>query len=216
MAWVLSPDAAAANVAIRRLPYEAGGNWNPANCVLAPLPHTAALAALIRATFPWSVARIGGTRCKAMQNRRTGAWEMDIHSVGRALDVGVPVNAGAEGEQLANWLVSNGDRLGLQLVIWNRSVWQPTYPQPLARLRFQPYTGTKPHEDHVHVEVYSEPGPMLTANLGIAGVPFPPEPLRPQPPPTPATSSSNVGKVLAAAAGVGLIIVAGSRRRRRR
>ena len=154
MAWLLDPITRALSDQARGIPYNGGGPWDPANCAESLKPHAAELSRIIRASFPW-VHTIGGLRCS--RNTHNGD-QLSIHAVGRALDVMVPVLGGVEGEQLANWLIANAEALGIQLVIWNRSVWQPSLP---ARSRFSGYTGPSPHTDHVHVEVTDVPGPAL-------------------------------------------------------
>jgi hypothetical protein len=72
--------------------------------------------------------------------------QLSIHAVGRALDL---MTSGATGDAIANHLVTNAETLGIQLVIWNRTVWtvRPTGATSRA------YTGSSPHTDHVHAEV---------------------------------------------------------------
>jgi hypothetical protein len=141
--WALSPEAQAATYTGASVPYVGAGPWDPAACVSSITAHAARLEAAIRAAFDW-VRTVGHTRCSA------NGIQLSIHAVGRALDV--MTSDLAHGTDLANWLVTNARPLGVQLVIWNRSVWQGSLPS--AR-RFAAYTGTNPHTDHVHVEVDS-------------------------------------------------------------
>ena len=45
------------------------------------------------------------------------------------------------------WLVMNAQRIGVQLIIWNRMVWRSNGSNT------GPYTGPNPHTDHIHVEI---------------------------------------------------------------
>lgn len=145
MPWSLSTAARDAT-ANARIGYVGGGAWDFNACATQNTPEAKALARIIRERFPW--ARISESpRCERMDT--PSGPQLSIHAVGRALDVMVPTLGGVEGEQLANWLVANAVQLGLQLVIWNGSVWQGS----IARLGSQPYSGSNPHVDHVHVEV---------------------------------------------------------------
>jgi len=161
--WELSPDARRAVSVAPSLPYVRGGPFIAANCATVATPHARDLAALVREIFPW-VRTIGDVRCGALH----GSDRMDIHAEGRALDImlTVPpqVYGDRAGEQLANWLVTNAQALGVQLVIWNRRRWQGSMA-PATRgsmapaTRFAPYTigrnVTTEHRNHVHAEVIS-------------------------------------------------------------
>lgn len=141
---VLPPEAptwwpSAATMAASRdrgpLPY-VGRRGAPCETQLTPA--ASLLRERIRAQFP-SVRTIGGIRCSEATN--------NLHAIGRALDVMTPSHA--TGDAIANWLVTNAAQLGVQLVIWNRIVWQGSMPRDR---RLDAYTGTNPHTDHVHVE----------------------------------------------------------------
>lgn len=72
----------------------------------------------------------------------------DLHEEGRAGDV--MTRDVALGTEIADWLVSNAEALGVQLVIWRRTLWVTD----LSRgARFSAYTGAEDHADHIHVEV---------------------------------------------------------------
>lgn len=78
---------------------------------------------------------------------------LDMHQTGRAVDFMVPMqgrSANRAGDALANYLVAHAETMGVQLVIWDRSVWSAG--QPAAR-RFSAYHGEAAHDDHLHVEV---------------------------------------------------------------
>jgi hypothetical protein len=156
--WEPSLATVNASEALRGAVYDGGGPWDPSACASVAVPHALALRDLIRRTFAWA-RTIGTVRCSAL-TLRDGTQRMSLHAVGRALDAMTPSLGAPEGEQLANWIVSNAGPLGVQLVIWNRMVWQGTLP---SRSRFRAYTGPNPHRDHVHVEVTNTPGPALVA-----------------------------------------------------
>lgn len=79
---------------------------------------------------------------------------MSIHGMGRALDVYIPMSDGRAdntlGDPVANWAVEHAAELGVQTVIWDRTIW--SVPAKTAR----PYGGTHPHNDHVHIELTNE------------------------------------------------------------
>ena len=72
------------------------------------------------------------------------------------------------GDQIAAWHRDNAKALGVNGVVWNRRVMGfphtglPAYRGPYGTWR--PYTGPKPHTDHVHVE-YDGTAPALTEYL---------------------------------------------------
>ena len=88
----------------------------------------------------------GGYACRANTANKS---KLSIHAVGRALDIMV---TGARGDSIANHLVKNASELGVQLIIWNRTVWQVGS----SGAKSKQYSGPNPHTDHVHVEVTRE------------------------------------------------------------
>jgi hypothetical protein len=101
------------------------------------------------ASYP-GVDSIGGYNCRP--NTANPA-NTSIHGTGRALDVIVStIDGDADnntGDEIGNWLVSHAEYVGIQLVIWDRSVWQAS----LSGDKLSPYTGPNPHIDHLHVEL---------------------------------------------------------------
>lgn len=184
MSWALSRDAAQVSGRLRGMPYDGAGAWDQADWDARQArervragtgvePHAIALGRMIRAAFPWvhTVGFLRGTRL------RRGSDQASVHAVGRALDVMMPANGDARGEALANWLVENAQPLGVQLVIWDRSEWQPgrshngvADPNARATLIAHPGNGdaSSAHTNHVHVEVTRAPG------LGLAAASDPP------------------------------------------
>ncbi len=105
-------------------------------------PGTRALGDQIKQQFG---VTYGGYSCRANTADKS---QLSIHAVGRALDI---MTSGASGDEIANHLVQNADTLGVQLIIWNRTLWKVTPNGPTSRA----YTGPNPHTDHVHAEVNS-------------------------------------------------------------
>ena len=75
------------------------------------------------------------------------------HGTGRALDVFIPLDKGkadnGKGDEVANWLVKNAEKIGVQLVIWDRTMWVAANSGEKA----VGYTGPHPHHDHIHLEL---------------------------------------------------------------
>lgn len=74
--------------------------------------------------------------------RGGGSWS--LHSVGRAVDLGIPAGSKALGDDIADRLVRAATKLGICEVIWYRRRWT-------AEKGWQSYHGTDPHTGHVHV-----------------------------------------------------------------
>jgi hypothetical protein len=114
-------------------------------------PGTQALGEQVKAQFGVSY---GGYSCRANTGNTK---ELSIHAVGRALDV--MVGQGSEkGNEIANYFVENATTLGIDLIIWNHTLWKVTPTGATSRA----YTGPNPHTDHVHAEVthaVAESGP---------------------------------------------------------
>lgn len=91
---------------------------------------------------------------------------VSIHGDGRACDLGTaPYNRPgtgwpAWGWALANALRLNSAELGIQLIIFNRKVWSCRYPDS----GFRKYTGTDPHDGHLHVELTPSSAASLTVS----------------------------------------------------
>ncbi len=94
------------------------------------------------------VSSVGGYACR---RNTADSSRMSVHGTGRALDVFIPtLNGGADnakGDKVANWLVMHAQRIGVQLVIWDRSIWRANGTNTAA------YGGPVPHVDHIHVEL---------------------------------------------------------------
>ena len=72
-------------------------------------------------------------------------------------------DGGIDGNDLARWLTTSGDRR-IKYVIWNRHIWEPG-------TGWEDYYGTNPHDHHVHVSVVASPACDDTTawRLGAAG-----------------------------------------------
>ena len=97
------------------------------------------------------LSSVGGYSCR--RNTADTA-RMSVHGTGRALDVFIP-KAGntadnAHGDKVANWLVVHAQQIGVQLIIWDRSIWRANGTNAGA------YGGPHPHDDHIHVELTNE------------------------------------------------------------
>lgn len=115
------------------------------------LPGTLAFATYLRRRFP-QIRAAGGFDC-CRQNTGNTAY-LSVHSIGRAIDLMIPTIAGdadnTAGDAVANWLVENAQRIGVQLVVWDRTGWNGSRA-PGTKVR--PYTGPIPHVDHIHMEL---------------------------------------------------------------
>lgn len=72
------------------------------------------------------------------------------HAEGRAVDIGMPMSSGKGsdvGHRLVQMLGKAGKDLGIQAIIYDRTIWSARSPDG------RPYTGANPHYDHVHVEM---------------------------------------------------------------
>jgi hypothetical protein len=122
-----------------------------ANCAPGITPGAEMLRNRLIDYFP-QVSRIGGYVCREVAG---APGVMSQHGTGRALDVFIPTIDGnadnTKGDALANWLVENAHAIGVQSVIWDRTIWRVDHS-----LRDYEYTGVHPHHDHVHVEITVE------------------------------------------------------------
>lgn len=87
--------------------------------------------------------------CRTVRGGRSNS----IHGDGRAVDIFIPTLPGgvadnAKGDRIANWLVDNAAAIGIQYVIWDRGSFRGNR-QPQSKC----YTGSHPHNDHIHVEL---------------------------------------------------------------
>jgi len=145
---VWTPDAVtrAAGEAARRVVRYAGATPVAAGVQTAPPPAVEALRrALVRGLA--GVPSVGAVR---PSSRIVTASTRDPHRNGFALDVMLRAGADrhARGAAIASWLVRHAERLGLQYVLFAGYEWSASG----SGAAWERYTGSDPHDDHVHAE----------------------------------------------------------------
>jgi hypothetical protein len=154
--WVLPSEVLVVG-AKARVTYDAAPIWTgTGSCAKALLEGTREVGEHVRERFS-QVSSIGGYACR---KNTADTSRMSVHGTGRALDVFIPKKgAGADsikGDAVANWMVLNASKIGVQLVIWNHTVWRANGRNASA------YGGPHPHDDHIHVEITNEAARMET------------------------------------------------------
>jgi len=154
--WVLPSEVLVVG-AKARVEYDSAPKWSgTAACAKALREGTRDVGEYLRDRFP-QVSSIGGYACR---KNTADTSRMSVHGTGRALDVFIPKKAGeadgAKGDLVANWLVMNASKIGVQLVIWNRTVWRANGKNASR------YGGPHPHDDHIHVEITNEAARLET------------------------------------------------------
>lgn len=131
--------------------------WQGAQrCTAGPASGAVALRDWMRANYPmgWS----GGIfNCRTVR----GSQQPSIHGEGRALDWMLPVVNGRghpAGHDAVQRLGKHGKSLGIQTIIFDRTIWSGRSPNG------RPYTGVHPHFDHLHIELAKDAGRTLTVN----------------------------------------------------
>jgi hypothetical protein len=145
--WKLSPDAIAAGRVVR-VAYDAAPAWRgQAACSGSLREGTRVLGEFLSDRYA-AIDTVGGYACR---RNTADSSRMSVHGTGRALDLMIPKRGGApdsaRGDIIANWLVVNAQRIGVQLIIWNRTVWRSNGSNADS------YSGPHPHDDHIHVEI---------------------------------------------------------------
>jgi MYXO-CTERM domain-containing protein len=172
-AWKLPASVRAAG-ALVRLEYDGAPLWrNGRECTGQLRPGARALGDYIEDAFD-QVVRIEGYACRpnTADERFTS-----VHGIGRAIDIRVPVKSGgadpAAGDPIANWLVLHAAQLGVQRIIWNRTIWRADGTNESR------YSGKHPHHDHVHAELTEETAaalpPIVELDGSIADASHPPD-----------------------------------------
>lgn len=154
--WSIPADVKTVGARVR-LTYDAAPRWSgPAACGGKLLVGSKKLGQHLMASFD-GIESIGGYACR--RNTADGS-RMSVHGTGRALDVMIPRIGGkadnTRGDKIANWLVLNSQRIGVQLIIWDRTVWRANGTNDAQ------YGGPHPHDDHLHVELTDEGGAATT------------------------------------------------------
>lgn len=123
--------------------------WEQAKppCAQKAHPGARALLAVILLLYP--KARNWGI----LSCRDTALGNMSAHSKGRALDVGCDLATGRL--IVARLLKAGPSRLGISVIIHNRVIYSARSP------RGRRYNGV-PHTDHVHIEMTTKAGLLLT------------------------------------------------------
>lgn len=127
---------------------------------------TLRLARYLRERFP-RIQLIEG-----YNNRENTAGDgLSVHAAGRALDLFIRQDLTARaphqadndvGDEIANWLISNANSIGMTYLIWDRTKWSASQTYAPDNLRHGPYGGTHPHDDHLHIELSTDAGNLLT------------------------------------------------------
>ncbi len=90
-----------------------------------------------------------------------GGRRLSHHAEGRALDIGIPTLDGGraadaeKGMQIIDALGGGAHRLGIDHLIYDRTIWSPRKPEG------RPYTGVHPHFDHIHLGMTRSAGASL-------------------------------------------------------
>lgn len=147
--WIPDADVVAGPVGR----YDDAPPWTGASgCSGGPSPGTRALGEYIRGR--WGVST-GGYNCR--QNTANAA-ETSVHGTGRALDITIPPaenGPGGLGDEIASVLGANAAALGVQLIVWRRTL--VNYSRP-ATDRHRLYTGPDAHVSHIHLELNNAGG----------------------------------------------------------
>ena len=156
--WVL-PDSVRASGEQQFVRYDNPPPWNNGNnCTRSFTAGARELGDHIRATFR-GVSSIGGYKCR--QNTANPA-QTSVHGTGRAIDIMIsPINGRANstvGDPIANWLIQNAGRIGIQYIIWNHVQWNGSRTGRKDR----DYHGPNPHIDHIHVELNRDGAARIT------------------------------------------------------
>lgn len=123
-------------------------------CAGSMKPGARALGNYVKSQFARNISSPGqglpavqGYNCRKVR----GGNATSMHGMGRAIDVFVkPIGGKADntkGDAIANWAVQNAAELGVQMVIWDRSVWS------VKNKQLRGYGGSHAHHDHIHIEI---------------------------------------------------------------
>ena len=145
--WMPPQDALDAVAGVSRR-YDNPPPWDGgANCTGGLRPGSQAFGALVMRLFPGVIRSAQGYACRP---NTANSRDTSLHGTGRAVDLMV-VNNGdqsREADAVANWILHHAGELGVQEVIWTRSIWT-------ASRGFREYAPTaesaSSHTDHIHV-----------------------------------------------------------------
>lgn len=189
--WQMSGTTAAAS-GRQNVRYQGAPSWSGGrNCSGRMLPGTRQLGDFL-------VENFGGARSYQGYNCRQirGSSGMSMHGTGRALDVFIPLDGGQAdndlGDPVAAYLIENAEHIGIQLIIWDRSIWSTS-----RSTRHRSYGGSHPHHDHLHIELTADAANQRTAFF-TGGAPDPGDDAGdPDPPQQAGCSSSTLGRRVA-------------------
>lgn len=124
------------------------------DCSGGPTPGARALLAAWL-EFDELASSMGIYNCRDVR----GSGSLSMHACGRADDLGVPVTrvGHAVMYRFLGALAPHARDLGLQLVIFDRTIWSAT-----RRASGERYDGVHPHRDHAHVELNQAAAAGLT------------------------------------------------------
>jgi hypothetical protein len=141
--WVIS-DEAHNQMQSFSLPYDDAG----ADCQGGFTDGANKLGELVKSRFSSAVDHNEGYACRA---NTANPSKLSMHAMGRAVDIMMTSeadNGGREaGKEVADFLLMNGDLLGVQFIIWDRTKCN------LSQKQCGEYTGPNAHTDHIHVEI---------------------------------------------------------------
>jgi peptidoglycan hydrolase-like protein with peptidoglycan-binding domain len=78
------------------------------------------------------------------------------------MPLGPDAHGTADGRALVDLLGSHADGLGLQCIIYDRTIWSAIAPDG------RPYGGVNPHYDHLHIELTWQAARQLTLATAVA------------------------------------------------
>lgn len=122
------------------------------------------------------VRAIQGYNCRTIR----GSNSLSMHATGRAIDIMLPLDGGqaanAYGDPIGNWLVENAEDIGVQLIIWDETIWNGSR----GGTKHRSYGGVHPHHDHLHVEINRD-GANQNTPFFADGMPAPDDVGQPDP-----------------------------------
>lgn len=137
------------------VPVQFGTPLESENLSLAQKPTSAgirAIAAYVRGATGVVVGTARGAAVQTPARKADGTLRnRDVHEEGRAGDA--MTGDVAQGTAIAEWLIRHARELGIQTVIWRRTVWFASRPSSRTAHSYGPYTGRSLHTDHVHFEI---------------------------------------------------------------
>jgi hypothetical protein len=148
--WTLTPAVRSVGMS-QRVQYDSADE-----CADGDQPGTKKMKAFLKSKFPNEIDHTEGFICRNIR----GSSGLSMHGTGRAIDIFIDTLGSSadntKGDRVAEFLIRNAEKIGVQFIIWDRSKWTPGQDAV-------PYGGQHPHNDHLHVELTEEAGGMRTA-----------------------------------------------------